>query len=62
MIKKFLKWDIDTRMRLYNWGYPYTAVVRWDINSRIRFYNWLYPKDPIPLKNGATFANGVIYR
>ena len=49
MIKKLLKWDIDTRMRLYNWGYPYTVVIRWGINSRIRVYNWLYPKDPIPL-------------
>ena len=49
MIKKCLKWNIDTRMRFYNWGYPYTKFFRFGINFRIIIYNTLYPEDPIPL-------------
>jgi hypothetical protein len=49
MIKKFLRWEINMKMRFYNADVTGAGFQRWEINSKIRFYNWLYPEDPIPL-------------
>ena len=49
MIKKFLRWEINMKMKFYNPNSLLEGWVRWDLNSKIRFYNWLYPKDLIRL-------------